>query len=198
VRIEGIARAPRWVNFQSKIGRFVGGSARCLGSRDGSSMERNEERRGEYDKRVPIRAAVELAENHDDAFAADAVNLSRGGMSLRSQCLPDVGARLWCRFEHHPSGSVIEAEGEVVWAQLEGDASGEIGLAFTSLDPQIEMLIEQIIAQHGAPTASGEAIDPGEHDRMAAQLDAGERQHALPEQRASSLPPAPRARVANL
>ena len=161
-------------------------------------MQRNEERRGEHDRRVPIRGAVELADNHDDAFAADAVNLSRGGISLRSQCLPDVGSRLWCRFEHPPSGSIIEAEGEVVWAQLEGEASGEIGLAFTSLDPQTELLIEQIIAQHGSPTASGEAIDPGEHDRMAAELDAAEAPEVLRAEEHASLPPAPRARVANL
>ena len=135
-------------------------------------MQRNQERRDEHEKRVPIRAAVELAESSDDAFGADAVNLSRGGMSLRSQCLPDLGARLWCRFEHAPSGSVIEAEGEVVWAQLEGEASGEIGLAFTNLDPQTEMLIEQIIAQHGSPTAAGAQIDASEQDRAAAQLDA--------------------------
>jgi hypothetical protein len=176
-------------------------------------MERNQERRDEHEKRVPIRAAVELAESNDDAFEADAVNLSRGGMSLRSQCLPDVGAKLWCRFEHPPSGSVIEAEGEVVWAQLEGDASGEIGLAFTDLDPKTELLIEQIIAEHGSPTFAGAVIDPGERDRAAAELDAeAERKEAAQERpshapspfrnsedRPLSTPPLmPSTRVANL
>src|SRR5688500_9744879 len=171
-------------------------------------MERNQERRDEHEKRVPIRAAVELAESSDDAFGADAVNLSRGGMSLRSQCLPDLGARLWCRFEHAPSGSVIEAEGEVVWAQLEGEASGEIGLAFTNLDPQTEMLIEQIIAQHGSPTAAGAEIDASAQDRAAAQLDASAAIEQAREDRNEyeaqasepriSLPPISGARVANL
>jgi hypothetical protein len=170
-------------------------------------MERNQERRDEHEKRVPIRAAATLAENRDDAFEADAVNLSRGGMSLRSPCLPDLGARLWCRFEHPPSGSIIEAEGEVVWAQLEGE-SGEIGLAFTSLDPETEMLIEQIIAQHGSPTAAGLSIDASEQDRLAAELDARGEDSATPEppreptsagrESAVSLPPPPSARVANL
>lgn len=168
-------------------------------------MERNEERRDEHEKRVPIRAAVELAESQDDAFEADAVNLSRGGMSLRSQCLPDVGTRLWCRFEHPPSGSVIEAEGEVVWAQLEGAASGEIGLAFTNLDPQTELLIEQIIALHGSVTANGDALDIAERERAGAALDADgppadqvgdDAGHDSLEQ--PILPPAARARVANL
>jgi hypothetical protein len=168
-------------------------------------MERNQERRDEHEKRVPIRAAVELAESNDDAFEADAVNLSRGGMSLRSQCLPDVGARLWCRFEHPPSGSVIEAEGEVVWAQLEGEASGEIGLAFTNLDSKTELLIEQIIAEHGSPTAAGAVIDAGERDRAAAQLDAeAERAQTRNSEnrpavtREATPPLMPSARVANL
>lgn len=171
-------------------------------------MERNQERRDEHEKRVPIRAAATLAENSDDAFEADAINLSRGGMSFRSQCLPDVGARLWCRFEHPPSGAVIEAEGEVVWAQLEGPANGEIGLAFTNLDDATELLIEEIIAQHGSPTAAGADIDPSERDRAAAELDAASVAPPAPEptvlpsstgrQSAVSLPPAPRARVANL
>jgi len=180
-------------------------------------MERNQERRDEHEKRVPIRAAVELAESSEDSFEADAVNLSRGGMSLRSQCLPDVGAKLWCRFEHPPSGSVIEAEGEVVWAQLEGEASGEIGLAFTNLDPKTELLIEQIIAEHGSPTVAGAVIDAGERDREAAEMDAhAERAEArdeareergdsaagqirVSENRPLSTPPLmPSARVANL
>jgi len=168
-------------------------------------MERNQERRHEHEKRVPIRAAVELAESNDDAFEADAVNLSRGGMSLRSQCLPDVGARLWCRFEHPPSGSVIEAEGEVVWAQLEGEASGEIGLAFSNLDPKTELLIEQIIAEHGSPTAAGAVIDAGERDRAAAELDAeAEREQTRNSEnrpavtREATPPLLPSARVANL
>lgn len=171
-------------------------------------MERTHERRDDQEKRVPLRAAVELSDGApEDAFEADAVNLSRGGMLLRSPCLPDLGARLRCSFEHPESGAVIVAEGEVVWAQLEGEASGEIGLAFTGLDPRTEMLIEQIIADHGIGMEQHEA-DAEQADAAVEPLRVSEPQRASePRQSQShsqSLPQAPRrsthpsARVTNL
>lgn len=100
--------------------------------------------------RVPMRVAVKLQHGvFEDSFEADALNLSKGGISMRAPCLPDLRSRLICRFRCLPSGASVTAQGEVVWAHLDGEHSGEFGLAFVDLDPKTEWLIEEMIAEHG-------------------------------------------------
>lgn len=114
-------------------------------------MESTLERRNERSERVPLQIAVELGEgDFRDAFAGHARNLSRGGISMRAACLPDIGSRLLCRFRSLPSDTLVTAQGEVVWAHLEGGRSGEFGLAFVDLDPQTEWLIEEMLAERAA------------------------------------------------
>ena len=95
------------------------------------------ERRNDRSERIAVRLAVELGHgDFRDPFAADALNVSKGGISMRAPCLPDLGSLLLCRFRCMPSGTEVTAKGEVVWAHLDGTHSGEFGLAFVDLDPR--------------------------------------------------------------
>lgn len=101
--------------------------------------------------RIPCTIPVELT--HDErtpGFEADAVDLSAGGLSLRSSSLPEVGSMLHCRFETLPGGTQISGRGEVVWAKLSGERSGEFGLRFTHIDPKAQALISEMIAERVA------------------------------------------------
>ncbi|MGD8861329.1 MAG: PilZ domain-containing protein [Myxococcales bacterium] len=130
----------------------------------------NDDRREERPERVSVRIPVELGfGDFDDAIEADAVNISRGGLSMRSPCLPDVGERLKCRFVCEPSGAVVTAEGEVVWAHLDRGDSGELGLAFVDLDGRTEMLLEEMIAEHAAHAPAG--VDPADVAAPVARLE---------------------------
>jgi hypothetical protein len=114
-------------------------------------MEPTLDRRYDQSERVPLRIGVELGQgDFQDPFAADLLNLSKGGVSMRAPCLPDVGSLLQCRFECIPGGTPITAQGQVVWVQLDDDNSGEFGLAFVDLDPQTEWLLDELIAEHTA------------------------------------------------
>ncbi|MEI8255776.1 MAG: PilZ domain-containing protein, partial [Deltaproteobacteria bacterium] len=67
-----------------------------------------------------------------EAYEADGVDLSIGGMSLRTSLLPDRGSELACRFKLE-DGRRVMTRGEVVWAQDVGSDAGEFGLRFTDL-----------------------------------------------------------------
>jgi hypothetical protein len=85
--------------------------------------------------------------------------LSKGGLQMRAACLPDPGTKLSCRFRALPSGAMVTAQGEVVWAHLDGADSGEFGLSFVDLDPKTEWLIEEMLAEQArleGPRADGE------------------------------------------
>jgi hypothetical protein len=119
-------------------------------------MSDTADRPNERSERVPLSIPIELGHgDFEDSFEADGVNLSKGGLSMRAACLPDPGSRLSLRFRCEPSGRVVSAQGEVVWAHLDGEQRGEFGLAFVDLDPQTEWLIEEMIADHGAERAAG-------------------------------------------
>ncbi len=93
------------------------------------------ERRDPQQTRVPLdNVLVEIApEGFDETFEADAVNVGAGGLSMRSAILPDVGARLRCRFESPHDGAAVDADCEVVWAADAGPNLGEFGLKFTGM-----------------------------------------------------------------
>ncbi len=134
-------------------------------------MEPSPDRRNDRSERVPLRLAVELGDgDFRDPFAADALNFSKGGISVRAACLPDLHSRLWCRFECLPSRATLTAQGEVVWAHLDGDCSGEFGLAFVDLDPKTEWLLEEMIAEHAA-LARGHGEQPCEPVARLATLE---------------------------
>ena len=128
------------------------------------------DRQNERGERVPLAIPIELGHgDFEDAFAADGVNLSKGGLSLRASCLPDPGSLLSLRFRCEPSGALVSARGEVVWAHLDGEHRGEFGLAFADLDPESEWLIEEMIAEHSA--RNGNARSSADSGAQVAQLE---------------------------
>jgi hypothetical protein len=130
-------------------------------------MQSTPNRRVQRSDRFPARIAVELDEGDpSEAFEADVLDFTRAGVSMRAPYLPEIGTQLVCRFRCMPSGSTVSARGEVVWAQLEGDDTGEFGLAFIDLDPRTEWLIEEMLAE-----PIGEQADAGEASESIAQLE---------------------------
>ncbi|MEC7521879.1 MAG: PilZ domain-containing protein [Myxococcota bacterium] len=119
-------------------------------------MRTGTDRRAHDAPRVPLDLWVRLAhEDYEDTFDADGVDLSPGGLALRSDFLPEVGDRLRCRFDSPVGhdGDVLDVEGEVVWAHDAGERSGEFGLRFGGLDGDAESNLRDIVAQlGGAPS----------------------------------------------
>lgn len=115
-------------------------------------MEASTERRAPDGPRIPLDVLVRLShEDFDEAFDADGVDVSAGGLALRADYLPEVGDRLRCRFDCPPDGSEIEVDGEVVWAHDAGERCGEFGLRFTMLDDGVEQALGTLLAQVGPP-----------------------------------------------
>jgi hypothetical protein len=124
-------------------------------------MHAAQERRSNEQVRVPLDVLVSLAHrDFDEPFAADALNLSRGGLSLRAAYLPEIGARLACRFECPPLGAPLEAEGEVVWAADTGAQAGEFGVRFIALDAQAEEAIRALVGDAPGGTSAAHAESP--------------------------------------
>ncbi|MBI5514266.1 MAG: PilZ domain-containing protein [Deltaproteobacteria bacterium] len=95
--------------------------------------------------RRPFRATVDLATgSHGDPFQADAMDLSTGGMAVRTAFLPEHGERISCRFA--VDGFTVDASGEVVWAEDRGERNGAFGVRFMDLDPKVRDLIERKVA----------------------------------------------------
>jgi uncharacterized protein (TIGR02266 family) len=80
------------------------------------------------------------------------MNLSTGGMFIRSADPPPVGARL--RIEVEWASTVIPlAEGEVVWSRSTGsEHTAGFGLRFTRMDHPSKHLIDALV-KHGGATA---------------------------------------------
>ena len=91
------------------------------------------DRRDPTAARRPFHASVGLgAYDATDAIHADAIDLSVGGMSVRSPLLPDVGVQLEFRFMLE-DGKSINTRGEVVWTHDEGSRSGAFGVKFLAM-----------------------------------------------------------------
>jgi len=117
-------------------------------------MHAAQDRRSNEEVRVPLDVLVSLAHrDFDEPIAADALNLSRGGLSLRAPYLPEIGARLACRFECPPLGAPLEAEGEVVWAADTGAQAGEFGVRFIALDAEAEAAIRALVGDAAGSVA---------------------------------------------
>ena len=139
----------KWTGIRDRVHwRSCGERFARRDSMDGSYREvremgtsANAERRNV--PRRPFRGTVELALPNDrEGYEADAVDLSVGGMALRTSLLPDKGSELECRFALE-GGKRITARGEVVWAQDAGSDAGEFGLRFLDLDARIESAIRE-------------------------------------------------------
>ncbi len=125
-------------------------------------MEAATERRAPHEPRVPLDALVEVApEGMSESFEADAVNVGPGGISMRSPILPDIGARLRCRFDSPHDGSSVDADCEVVWGHDSGPNLGEFGLRFRQLDSDDAEAIRRLVdSWHSALDPTGGPSEP--------------------------------------
>jgi hypothetical protein len=96
-------------------------------------MSVEQERRDTTTQRIPFEAIVEIGGQPDEAaaFEAQGVDLSAGGMHLRTAYVPEEGQPLVCRFDG--GGAEVIAEAEVVWRHQQA-RGGEFGIRFTNLD----------------------------------------------------------------
>jgi hypothetical protein len=101
------------------------------------------DRRAPGATRIPFEALVEVSPSLGPMFDAQAVNISDGGMHLRTAYLPEVGQPLGCRFEAGASGTV-HAACEVTWRQ-EGERGGEFGMRFIDLDQESAEALGRIV-----------------------------------------------------
>jgi hypothetical protein len=92
------------------------------------------DRRAQGATRIPFDALVEVGGALGPSFEAQAVNVSRDGIQLRTAYLPELGQQVSCRFDAGPAHGVLAA-GEVVWANESGKG-GEFGIRFTDMDPE--------------------------------------------------------------
>lgn len=91
------------------------------------------DRRDPTAPRRPFHAAIDLGpEKSREAIHADAIDLSVGGMSVRSPLLPDLGEQLAFRFMLE-DGKSIDGRGEVVWCHDEGSRAGAFGVKFLAM-----------------------------------------------------------------
>jgi hypothetical protein len=106
------------------------------------------DRRAETASRVSVNAPLEFKPDRLlEPREGDCVNLSTGGVSIRTPFVPEVGEDISCRFEFSPAGSGLEVTGRVMWAHEEGERGGRFGMRFTGLDERSLAQIAQALAE---------------------------------------------------
>lgn len=110
----------------------------------------NAERREATRRR--FNGTVELAlPDEAEGYEADAIDLSIGGIALKTAFLPDVGSELDCRFVLDGNDPrTVQARGQVVWAKDNGNDAGAFGLCFTEISKGDRVALEK----HCTPKAS--------------------------------------------
>src|SRR5688572_2244101 len=87
-----------------------------------------------------------------ETLQLEAVNLSRGGMFVRTEHLLPQGTRVFLALA--AAGQLLDfAEGEVVWVRPRGPrgktGDSGLGLRFTHLRPRAQALVEHLVARGG-------------------------------------------------
>lgn len=109
----------------------------------------NRERRRAY--RVPVQAPVELALPDTCKIEGILLDLSESGMDVLTAEPQVQGALLNFRFQL-PDGSLeIHAQGEVVWA----NPNGQTGVRFVDLDPSIKAQLQIWLQAAAGPPVGG-------------------------------------------
>lgn len=117
----------------------------------------------ERPERIPLdEVLVELcSDSPDEAFEADGLNVSPGGLAVRSPLLPEVGSRMSCRFQSPVDGSLIDADCEVVWSADQGPHLGEFGLRFERLSGESAEALRRLVEPEDRVMTAAEAADLG-------------------------------------
>ncbi len=136
----------------------------------------NAERREANRRR--FNGTVELAfPEESESYEADGIDLSIGGMSLKTAFLPDVGSELDCRFVidgHEPT--TVETRAEVMWAKEHGGDAGSFGLRFKDMSPgdraAVEMLCEVNNSKAKSKTKAQSKAHSSQHNHTDAKVEA--------------------------
>ena len=100
--------------------------------------------------RTPVALLVQYRFDTLDDFVAEySVDLSPGGMFIRSEEPPDLGAVVHLQFSLKDGSKLIEGLGKVVWISPVGPGRiPGMGISFTQFDPESLALIAQICRTH--------------------------------------------------
>lgn len=102
--------------------------------------------------RTPVALLVQYRFDSFEEFTTEySVDLSPGGIFLRTDARPQVGAMVQLQFSLKDGSQLIEAIGKVSWvAPVQGDRPAGIGVEFLHSDPESKALIERL-CRTGAP-----------------------------------------------
>lgn len=98
-------------------------------------------------RRVPLSMLVQFRLHDMAEFMRDyAVNLSAGGIFIRSSTPQPKGSMVYLQFRLVDGGSLIEGLGKVVHVNPPEHSSPGMGIEFVNLDAASVALIEGIVA----------------------------------------------------
>ena len=83
----------------------------------------------------------------DDFVAEYSVDLSPGGIFIRTDQPPELGTVVHLQFSLRDGSKLIEGLGKVVWVRGPSEGEPGMGIEFTQFDPESLALVEQICGQ---------------------------------------------------
>src|SRR5262249_33652341 len=114
----------------------------------------NKDSRGPVNLRIKFRSA-----NLDDFIERYAVDVSRGGIFIRTREPLSVGTRLKLDFQLLEQGAILQGDGTVVWIR-ESDPTRPavtpgMGVRFDQLTPESQPILDKILAEKDRLAQSG-------------------------------------------
>ena len=105
------------------------------------------------DKRAPISLKVRFKSATLDEFIEQySVDISRGGIFIKSKSPMSVGTLLKFEFQLKDESRLIHGVGRVVWRRDESDAGEDppgMGIKFIKMDPESRGLVEKMAQARG-------------------------------------------------
>jgi uncharacterized protein (TIGR02266 family) len=96
--------------------------------------------------RTPMALLVQYRLEMSDAYVTEySVDLSPGGIFLRTDATPPLGSLVQLQFSLKDGSQLIEAIGRVTWVSPgTGERPAGIGVEFLQSDPESQALIERL------------------------------------------------------
>lgn len=121
-------------------------------------MEIFVDRRTDLCARIPFDTSIEVKyEGVEGPIEVDCINLSTGGVSIRSAVLAEPGTTTYCSFWSAMQETNIGVWGKVVWVHNCGDRDGEIGICFQGLSTHQKSAIFGLISERVEPIGPKES-----------------------------------------
>jgi uncharacterized protein (TIGR02266 family) len=99
-------------------------------------------------ERISAEMLVQFrVENVDEFMREYAVNISPGGMFVRTERPQPLGSNVYLQFQLADGGSLIEGLAKVVHVNPPDDPVPGMGLEFVNLEKKSRLLIEQILQE---------------------------------------------------